>query len=365
MSARSLLAQTTVTADQRQSAAVTEQAGAYAQAVREIWRAASVPLESFEAAVREVARYATLAPSHRNAQPWLLRSGSSELLVHPDFARRMPVAFPDDEQLFVALGCAAENASIAARAFGLSGDVTYHPVGRGGLCIGLHPLAHIAPSGIFYAIPRRQNTRGAYDGRVPSVTELHLLGRCADDLNVHVVIVTEPFRRNRIIELLRAAQAIRATNPEFLRELKSWTRFNERDALRRRDGLFARCSGKPCLPRWLGEPLFDMGISGLTDSGEDIGAIRSSGGFAIFVGAGHEPRHWTAVGRACERFLLQATALNMRVSIVNEPIEVRAMRVELAMAVGADRCLPSLLIRFGYAAPSARALRRPVEQVMV
>ena len=365
MSARGLLAERTVSAEKRQSAAVTGQAGAYASAVREIWRAARVPLESEEAAVREVARYATLAPSHRNSQPWLLRSSARELLVHPDFARRMPMAFPDDEQLFVSLGCAAENASIAARAFGLSGDVAYHPVGRGGLRVGLQPLTHIAPSELFYAIPRRQNTRGVYDGRVPSVTELRLLGRCAEDLNVHVELVTEPFRRDRLIELLRAAQAIRATNTEFLQELKVWMRFNEREALRQRDGLFARCSGKPCLPRWLGEQLLDMGISRVTDCGEDICTVRSSGGFAIFVGAGHEPRYWTAVGRACERFLLLATALNMRASIVNEPIEIRATRVELAMAIGADRCLPSVLIRFGYAPPSARALRRPVEQVMV
>ncbi len=367
MSAHGLFADTAVSsgAGEIQGAAATAQTGAYAKALREIWRTATVPPESRQLAVREVARYATLAPSHCNTQPWRIRTGDSELLVHPDFTRRMPVADPDDEQLFVALGCAAENASVAARAFGLNGEVAYHPMGRGGLRVELRPLAHVAPSELFYAIPRRQSTRGIYDGRVPSIGELRLLERCAQQLDVHVGLVTERFRMDRIIELQRAAQSIQAADADHLRELKCWTRFNERDALRQRDGLFTRCAGKPSMPRWLGAQLLDMGIGRLTDGGENLKEIRSSGGFAVFFGAGHDPRHWTAVGRACERFLLQATALNIKVALVGEPIEVRATRVELAMAAGADRCLPSLLVRFGYAAPSVRALRRGLEQVMV
>lgn len=55
-----------------------------------------------------------------------------------------------------------------------------------------------------------------------------------------------------MFELVCAAHSEQIADPAFLKELKSWIRFDQRDALRRRDELFARRTGNPSLPRWLG-----------------------------------------------------------------------------------------------------------------
>ena len=57
--------------------------------------------------VSEFIRYATLAASGHNTQPWRFRIVDSSIEVLPDFSRRTPVVDPDDHHLFASLGCAA------------------------------------------------------------------------------------------------------------------------------------------------------------------------------------------------------------------------------------------------------------------
>ena len=339
--------------------------GAYEAAARDTWRPAEAPPATGSEAYREILRYATLAPSGLNSQPWSFRLRAKELLIHPDFTRRLPVADPDDEQLFIALGGAAENAHITARTFGLNGELAYHPVGRGGMKLDLRSAARIAPSGLFHAIPRRQSVTGAYDERAPSSRELEVLERAGGGLGVDILLVTDRPRIEKLVEVMRAAYAIQTLDLAFLTERRKWLRFNEREALHRRDGVYVRRCGGRALPPWLATPACDILTGVPAGSDEYVRRARSSGGFAVLAGAGRDPCDWVAVGRVCERFLLQATALNMRAAVVNEPIAARAARIELASCLGLQSRTPDVLIRFGYGPASTRSLRRPLERVML
>ena len=73
--------------------------------------------------MREIVRYATLAPSSHNTQCWRFTIDSHRVTIRPDFARRCPSVDPDDHHLFVSLGCATENLVQAAAAIGLHADV--------------------------------------------------------------------------------------------------------------------------------------------------------------------------------------------------------------------------------------------------
>jgi hypothetical protein len=68
--------------------------------------------------IREFVRFATLAPSGHNTQPWKFRVGANQVDILPDFSQRTPVVDPDDHHLFVSLGCAAENLALASGARG-------------------------------------------------------------------------------------------------------------------------------------------------------------------------------------------------------------------------------------------------------
>lgn len=338
---------------------------AYEAAARDLWRPIETLPETVTMLHHEVMRYATLAPSHRNAQPWMMHVLDGELFIHPDFTRRVPCADVDDESLFIGLGCAAENAGIAARALGLRGEAAFHPAGRGGLRIDLGAAPRIEPSALFHAIPKRHNAPGAYEQCSPRIAELVPLQQCGTDLGVDIVLVTDRPRIERLSGLLEAAHRIRSADPALRAELKSWMRFTEHEVLQRRDGLFTRCRGAHAAARWLGASWEDWLLSGPSSGARAAERARASGGFAVLIGAGREPRHWVQVGRACDRLLLHATALNLRAAVINEPIEIRATRLELATELGSHSRLPDVLIRFGYGAAGLPSLRRPLGQILL
>lgn len=89
--------------------------------------------------------------------------------------------------------------------------------------------------------------------------------------------------------------------------------------------------------------------------------VRNSAGIAVFVGPANDQAGWIAVGRACERFALQATALGVRTAHLNQPIEVASLRPDFANVLGVDGRRPDLVVRFG----RGPTLRRPLQAVLV
>jgi hypothetical protein len=84
----------------------------------------------------------------------------------------------------------------------------------------------------------------------------------------------------------------------------------------------------------------------------------------VFVGAKADPEHWVSVGRAYQRFALQATALGLKLAMVNQPVEVARFRPALARVIGATGQRADLVIRFGHGPTLPFSARRPVDAVL-
>jgi hypothetical protein len=70
-------------------------------------------------------------------------------------------------------------------------------------------------------------------------------------------------------------------------------------------------------------------------------------------------------GRCYERFALQATALGIKNALLNQPIEVSALRPQFATYLGMGDRRPDLVLRFGYGPETPRSLRRSLDRVIV
>lgn len=309
----------------------------------------------------DLIRYATLAPNGHNAQPWRFASAPGQITIHPDYTRRTKVVDPDDHHLFISLGAAAENLSLAGAARGLRGEPVFDAY-SGTIGFDYSPGAALE-SPLFDAIPSRQSTRADYDGRQVSADHLRALAAEAVP-GVALVLLTDRARINDVRDLVLSGNTAQMSDPAFVIELKSWLRFNPSAALRTGDGLYSVASGNPALPDWIGPVAFDW-LSG-AQSQNDVYAsqIQSSAGIAVFVGGGETPAHWVDVGRACQRFSLQATSLGMKHAYLNQPVEVAGLRPELAAIVGMPGRRPDPVMRFGYGAAMPYAPRRPVASVM-
>ena len=314
------------------------------------------------AATRDLLRYATLAPNGHNAQPWLFRVREKQIEVLPDFARRTPVVDPDDHHLFISLGCAAENLALASAARGRPGTLAFDPKADGAITFDFGAGAPQA-SALFDAIPRRQSTRSDYDGRPVSTVNLKALATAAAVPGVALILITDRPQINRMRDLVVSGNNTQMHDAAFMRELKSWLRFNPRQAAATGDGLYSAASGSPALPGWLGPRAFDAFVTAKSENEKYASQLQSSSGVAIFVGANEDREHWTLVGRACQRFSLQATALGLKHAYMNQPVEVPTLRPELAAIVGMPGRRPDIVMRFGHGTDLPFSARRPAHIV--
>lgn len=335
----------------------------YDAAVQRIWRAGPLQGLSGAALQTELVRHATLAPSSHNTQCWRFALERDAITVLPDFSRRCPVVDPDDHHLFVSLGCAAENLVQAAQAHGLQADARFDPAQRG-IRIALQPGRPHA-SEWFRAIPSRQTTRGDYDGQPLAPAELGQLQTAAADERVRLLLLTERPAIETVLDFAVQGNTAQMQDPAFVDELRQWIRFSGADAVRLGDGLFGKSSGNPDIPAWLGERIFRFVFTPQAENDKYTRQLRSSAGVAVFVAAREDEAHWTEVGRAYQRFALQATALGVRTAHINMPIEVAPLRPRFAEAIGLAGLRPDLVLRFGRGPTLPPSLRRPVEAVIV
>ena len=313
---------------------------------------------SAQSGLHDLVRYATLAPNGHNTQPWRFRSGDRRIEILPDLSRQTPVVDPDDHHLFVSLGGAAENIVIAGSAMGSPGEISFDPTGQGGLAFDYRD-GPARGSALCDAIPRRQSTRTPYDGRSVSVADLRTLAEAARLPGVDLVLITDRSGVNRVRDLVIEGNTRQLSDPKFVRELKSWVRFSPRQAMQTSDGLFSVLSGNPPLPAWLGPMIFDATFKAKIENDRYARQLDSSAGVAVFVGERADLDHWTRVGRASQRFALQATVLGLKIAHINPPVEVPMLRSALASVIGAGGRRPDLVMRFGYGPTLPFSARRP------
>jgi hypothetical protein len=167
-----------------------------------------------------------------------------------------------------------------------------------------------------------------------------------------------------VLEYVNTGNLSQFADKAFVRELISWIRFNQREALASLDGLHSRCMGSPSVPRWLGQ-MFVAGMKPQKQADIDAKKLRSSPGAVVIASVSDDKTAWVRTGQVYERMALAMTSLNIKSAFLNQPIEVARIRDQFQRAVGLGDFLPQTLMRFGYADAMPRSLRRPIEQVIV
>jgi hypothetical protein len=312
----------------------------------------------------DLIRYATLAANSHNTQPWRFRISGGGIEILPDMTRRIAIVDPDDHHLFASLGCAAENLAIACGARGKSGELSFNPASDGAVTFAFGGGSPVE-SAMFNAIPKRQSTRGDYDGKAVSSADLRALSAAAAVPGVDLVLITDRPQIDRVRDLVVAGNNAQIADAAFVRELKAWLRFSPREAILTGDGLFSASTGNPVLPAWLGSIMFDLVFKARAENEKYARQLASSAGVAVFVAQKEDREHWVLAGRACQRFALQATALGLKHAFINQLVEVASLRPDLATLVGLAGRRPDLVMRFGYGAALPFSARRPVESVVV
>jgi hypothetical protein len=312
-------------------------------------------------------RYAVLAPSGHNTQPWLFGVDGDTVELYADRTQALAVVDPEDRALTISCGAALFNLRVALRRFGYRDD-TYELVPDredADLLARIQLVQGEPPSpdeeALFEAIPKRRTTRAAYEERdVPIELERALEADTARE-GAWLHLVPDADRRT-IAELIAEGDRAQMADKRFRRELAAWVHPNRS---REKRGMRGYGFGFRDVMSHAGPLVIRTFDIGKGQAAKDRELAERSPLLGV-LGTEHDsPREWLAAGQAMERILLRASADGLTSSFLNQPVEVDDLRPRLADAIGRGGDHPQLVMRFGYGPDVPHSPRASVEDVLI
>ena len=316
--------------------------------------------------LRSLVKYAILAPSGHNAQPWLFKIRGQHLLLIADRTRALPVVDPYDRALTIACGAALENLVIAARHFGRRLIVEELPSADSDHLATLSLNGAVESDALneelFEALPRRRTTRVKFEDRVLPEKLRRACLELSRERDVELSLVIDTAERSKVADLVARGDEAQFADPRFRRELAAWVH-SRRSASQ--DGMSGSSFGMPDILSPIGGLVirtFDIGKG--VAAGDRDKILNGSPLLAIFTTQNDRPSDWLATGRALARVFLKVTAAGATAAFLNQPIEVAELRPRLRRVIDTS-FMPQLLMRFGYGPSVCRTARRPVDDVII
>jgi nitroreductase len=297
-------------------------------------------------------RYAVLAPSSHNSQPWEFAVEDEKVHVYADESEWLEVADADKRELYFSVGCALENLLVAVDRFGLGTTVDYSE--------GTSKVAEVTfgtdtassyPSELFQAITERRTNHKVYHEEQIEEDVLDSLEQTAEGDGVELLKVTDGEEKEEITELQTRADKKQFDDPDYRKELGRWIGSGALGA----NWLMARVGQ-------LAVTHLDLGES----EGEKNSKLLNSAPVIAFVATSTDDREARVkAGQAFERLFLSATSEGIAVHPMNQILQVPELKEELTNLLSPADTNLQLMFRLGYAPPEDdRRPRKPVESVL-
>jgi len=311
-------------------------------------------------------RYAILAPSGHNSQPWKFSVGKDEIQILADETRWLKVGDPDQVNLHIAIGCALENLLIAAEHFGYDHQVTYFPEPNQEELVATVKFTprEPAPSGskgqssfrepaLFSAIPNRHTNRKAYEERPIPKNDLRRIQNCCVEEGIRLHVISDLDTKRNVNELLIRGHATMIADPDFRRENAYWLG----------QGLFNIPRLLTRLVQWV-VPYLKLHRSVFVVM--DTRLVMSAPALVVLSAGVNDRVSQVRVGQVFERVCLTATMLGLCVHPLSGAVDVPELKAQVSKLLPNSDEVSQHVFRLGYAEPvKSFAQRRPLGEVLV
>jgi hypothetical protein len=310
-----------------------------------------------------VLRYAALAPSVHNTQPWRLTADGGVVEIRADRTRQLAFLDPTGRQLHVSCGAAAEFARLAVRDAGRACTVEVLPephdadlIAR--LLVGAEQPPTKLEKALAEAIPRRYTDRGPYDDRAVPHEVIDDIARHSGELDVWLRTLSRD-ERSALVLILTDAEAAEAEDPRYAEELARWTTERKTE-----EGIPPEAT-----PAWPSDRVSDVPLRDFTghaahphagDSAADVppGVERDT---VLILGTGEDhAAAWIAAGRALGWALLRIAAAGLSAQPLGQAIDLAAGRARLRRELNLVGH-PQFLLRVGYGTGQPATHRHAVD----
>jgi hypothetical protein len=314
-------------------------------------------------------RYAILAPSTHNSQPWKFGLMPEGVEVYADYSRRMPTVDPQNRELLMSIGAAVFTLRVAAHRFGFESSVRYN-YSRA----SEQPLAtvHLEPRDprtegdaerltLFPAIVlRHTNRRPFLHSRIPESVLGAIRGMSVGP-RTGVTISIDGRINQEVGDLVAAAERLQFSDPGFRAEWSAWMRpvGTVED-----DGIPGYALGLNPLSAIIAPWAMRTLRVGNRQAVVDRNLCVEAPGLVVIHSDDDVP-HWIEAGELLQKLLLTLTREGLHQSYFNMPVQVPELRDRLRALLSLPR-LPQAVLRIGY---SLSALvptpRRPLREVVL
>ncbi|MFB1064689.1 nitroreductase [Natrinema sp. H-ect4] len=311
---------------------------------------------SIQERARFLLRYAILAPSSHNSQPWRFAVRDGRIRIFADDARWLEVADHDKRELQISLGCAIENLCIAAEHFGFGYRIEYNDAGDGApiATVTLHSdgtPSNIRPPGLFDQLTERYTSHDLFEERSLPQSTRDILRQCVveDDVSLH--LIEDSDQKRSIGELQAAADLRQMDDREYRKELGYW--------------LGIGALGQPWLMARISQAVVTAFDLGDRESRNNSKLIRNAPVLGLLVTETDDPAARIKAGQVYERLALAASANSVATHPMSQILERPEKRDELGALAETGDDVPQHLFRLGYTdEPTDHTPRWPLETVL-
>jgi len=316
---------------------------------------------------KELIYYSSKAPSGHNSQPWKFSIQENYIEIHPDFEFALPVVDPKYRELYISLGCAAENLCVASSAYGYYASWQIDKDSRESPIIRIHLTTSNkkARKDILRDIQIRQTNRSVYKGTIVQNSILNKLRELPTEENVRI-----HFFKNGdssftcLADLIKKGNEIQMNDEEFKNELLSWIRLNKRQVEKTNTGLSHKVMQAPSMPGFIGKRIVKSFLTPAKQNKSDLKKIESSSHFILLTTKNDSPEEWIKAGLYLERLLIKLTSMGIANAFINPPCELESLSGELQRTLPINDEVPTLILRIGYANRMPYSPRKTVENVI-
>ncbi|WP_265109712.1 Acg family FMN-binding oxidoreductase [Halosolutus halophilus] len=323
----------------------------------DVWR---IDAEEFPAdaplaeRARFLLRYAILAPSSHNSQPWEFVVEDGRIEIHAVEERWLEAADPDNRELYVSLGCAVENLCIAAEQFGFDFEIAYHddavPV-----VVMLRPDSDTSshrPPDLFAQITDRSTNHQLFRDESLGDSVRDELRDCVLEDDVTLELIDDSERKGSIAALQAEADRLQMDHPDYREELGYWM------------GIGAL--GDSWLKARIGQAVVTHLDIGDREAKKNSKLIQSTPVVGVLTTNSDDPSARVKTGRVFERAALIMSSNGGAVHPMSQILERPEMREDLASVLDGDGELPQQLFRLGYPQEEqGHTPRWPLEKFLV